>query len=79
VQHLFFDCRLARSVWNSLLIAFSLQPPNGTTHMFGAWIRSFAPSLRDMIILGWQQFVGFCGWTEMMQCSTGNVLIIACM
>ena len=52
MQHLFFDCLLARSVRNSLLIAFILQPPIGTPRMFCVWIRSFPPSLRDLIIVG---------------------------
>ena len=52
MQHLFFYCLLARSVRNSLLIAFILQPPIGTPRMFCVWIRSFPPSLRDLIIVG---------------------------
>ena len=52
IQHLFFDCRMARFLWNSLLIAFNVQPPRNTAHLFGPWTRSFAPGLRDQVIVG---------------------------
>jgi hypothetical protein len=52
IQHLFFDCRIARSVWNMLFITFNFQPPKSITHMFGSWIRRFAPGLRNQIIVG---------------------------
>jgi hypothetical protein len=47
IQHLFFDCRVARFVWNALFITFNIQPPKCTSHMFGSWIRGFAPRLRN--------------------------------
>jgi hypothetical protein len=52
IQHLFFDCRVARFIWNLLYITFNVKPPHNTTHLFGSWIRSFAPRLRNQIILG---------------------------
>ena len=51
IQHLFFDCRIARSVWNTLFITFNFQPPKSITHMFRSWIRRFAPRLRNQIIV----------------------------
>ena len=52
IQHLFFDCRMAKFLWNSLLIAFNVQPPRNTAHLFGPWMRSFTPGLRDQVIVG---------------------------
>jgi len=52
IQHLFFECRVARSVWNTLFIAFNIQPPMSISHMFGSWIRSFAPGLRKQVLVG---------------------------
>jgi hypothetical protein len=52
IQHLFFDCRVARFVWNLLYITFNCKPPHSTTHLFGSWTRSFAPVLRNQITLG---------------------------
>ena len=48
----FFNCRVARFVWNTLFITFNFQPPKSTSHMFGSWIRRFAPGLRNQIIVG---------------------------
>jgi hypothetical protein len=52
IQHLFFVCRVARFVWNILFITFNIQPPKSTSHMFGSWIRRFAPRLRKQMIVG---------------------------
>jgi hypothetical protein len=52
IQHLFFECRVARFVWNTLFITFNCQPPKSISHMFGSWIRGFTPGLRNQIIVG---------------------------
>jgi hypothetical protein len=52
IQHLFFECRGARFVWNILFITFNIQPPKSTSHMFGSWIRRFAPGLRKQMVVG---------------------------
>jgi hypothetical protein len=48
----FFDCRVARFVWNTLFITFNIQPPKSTSHMFGSWITRFAPGIRNQILVG---------------------------
>ena len=35
-----------------MIIAFNFITPRSTTHMFGSWIRSCAPGLRNQIIVG---------------------------
>ena len=57
IQHLFFECRVARFIWNMLFITFNIQPPKPTSHMFGSWIRRFAPGLRKQMIVG---IAAFC-------------------
>jgi len=52
IQHPFFNCWVARFVWNLLIIAFNIIPPRSTTHMFGSWIRSFALGLRNQLMVG---------------------------
>jgi hypothetical protein len=36
IQHLFFDCTLAKFVWRVVYLASRLAPPNNIRHMFGA-------------------------------------------
>jgi hypothetical protein len=43
---------MARFVWNMLYIIFNIQQPKSTSHMFGSWLRSFAPRIRCQIIVG---------------------------
>jgi hypothetical protein len=51
IQHLFFECCVARFVWNTMSMTFNFQPPKSTSHMFGSWIRNFVPGLRKQIIV----------------------------
>jgi hypothetical protein len=37
---------------DNLFIAFNIQPPKYNMHLFGMWLRSFSPSLRNQIIVG---------------------------
>lgn len=48
---MFFECRVARFVWNSLFTTFNFQPPKIISDMFGSWIRRFAPGLKNQIIV----------------------------
>ena len=50
--HLFFNCRVARFLWNALFITFNIQPPKDNIHLFGTWLWSFSPSLRNHITVG---------------------------
>jgi len=52
IQHLFLECHVAKGLWNSLFLAFNIKPPKDISHMFGSWLRSFPPSLRNQIIVG---------------------------
>jgi len=35
IQHLFFDCHVAKFVWNSIYFTFGIQPPSNITDMLG--------------------------------------------
>ncbi len=39
IQHLFFDCHVARFVWSILFITFGINPPNNVANMFGIWLK----------------------------------------
>jgi hypothetical protein len=40
VQHLFFDCALAKLIWRVIHLALDLRPPENTRHVFGAWVQN---------------------------------------
>ena len=52
IQHLFFECHVARLVWNSIFISFGIQPPKNVSQMFGSWLKRFPSRLRTKILLG---------------------------
>ena len=45
IQHLFFDCHMARFVWNAVSVAFNIKTPTSIANMLGAWIKSFPNKL----------------------------------
>ena len=52
IQHLFFDCYIARLLWNVLFITFKFQPPRDVTLLFGSWLLSFDKLIRNQVIVG---------------------------
>lgn len=52
IQHLFFDCHMARFVWNTVHIIFGIRPPISVSHMFGTWLRGVPPKAKKQILLG---------------------------
>jgi hypothetical protein len=38
IQHLFFECRLTRSVWTVFLVATGINQSQNVDHMFGDWL-----------------------------------------
>jgi hypothetical protein len=58
IQHLFFDCHLARNIWNLVFITFGIQPPTSVSHLLGSWLRGFSKSPRSQGLWGSLLFVG---------------------
>jgi hypothetical protein len=54
IQHLFFECPLAKTVWRIIFLAFSISPPSNITNLFGNWLSGIAK--KDLI----QIRVGVC-------------------
>jgi hypothetical protein len=52
IQHLFFECPMARLMWFGVSTAFGFVQPNSVEHLFGPWINSFPPKLRKQIMIG---------------------------
>ena len=52
IQHLFFDCYVARFVWNTVHITYGIQLPTSFANMFGSWLYGLSLKLRNQILLG---------------------------
>jgi hypothetical protein len=52
VQHLFFDCVIAKFVWRVVQLASGLAPPNNIRHMLGAWVYDMSSSNRQIFLVG---------------------------
>ena len=51
IQHQFFDCHMARMVWNAVSITFGFPPPTNTNSLFGSWLKNFHFRLRNQILI----------------------------
>lgn len=52
IRHLFFDCHVAKFVWNSVGLAFGIQAPTSIDNLLGSWLRGFPPKLRKQVLVG---------------------------
>jgi hypothetical protein len=54
IQHLFFECPLAKIIWRIIFMTFSLAPQKNITNLFGNWLSGIAK--KDLV----QIRVGVC-------------------
>ena len=52
INHLFFDCPLARILWTTVHVAFNIHPPSSVNMLFGTWLNRVEPGLAKHIRLG---------------------------
>jgi len=52
IQHLFFDCHVAKFAWNAVFFYFGIQTPTSVTHLLGSWLRGLPLKLRKQILVG---------------------------
>jgi len=52
IQHLFFDCHVAKFMWRVVQYTFDLSPPQSITHLFGNWLRSVGTKLKQKLLTG---------------------------
>ena len=53
IQHLFFECHVARFIWRIAHIAFGLQPPRDmTSFFFQTWLQHLHSKLQPQIRVG---------------------------
>ena len=46
IQHLFFDCHVAKFVWSAVFFAFGVKALASVSNMLGSWLRGFSMKLR---------------------------------
>jgi hypothetical protein len=52
IQHLFFECPMARLMWFAINMAYGICAPSNVSHLFGPWIDSFSHELRNQVLVG---------------------------
>jgi hypothetical protein len=52
IQHLFFDCVLAKFIWRVIHITFGLSIPNNIKHVFGGWVQGMNDKERKLLVVG---------------------------
>jgi hypothetical protein len=52
IQHLFFDCHVARYVWRIFTMAFGLRPPKDIADFCGVWLNQVDQRIRSQICVG---------------------------
>ena len=52
IQHLFFDCQLARMIWAVIYAAFGISQPRSVPNMFGTWLTGINHNLKHLVLLG---------------------------
>jgi hypothetical protein len=52
IQHLFFECPMARLMWFAISMSFGFRQPTNVSHIFGPWISGFPPEFRNQVLIG---------------------------
>jgi hypothetical protein len=52
IQHLFFDCVLARFVWRTIELTFGLNPPMSVGHISTSWLQNIPTDDKKLILVG---------------------------
>ena len=52
IQHLFFDCHLAKSVWRIAKMAMDINIPTIVSYMMGDWLRGIGQQHKNLIFVG---------------------------
>jgi hypothetical protein len=56
IQHLFFDCHVARFAWRIFTMAFGLRPPKDIADLCGVWLNQVDQRIRSQICVGISAF-----------------------
>jgi hypothetical protein len=52
VQHLFFECALAKFIWRVIQVTFGLSIPLNNKHVFGDWVQRIKEKDKRLLFVG---------------------------
>jgi hypothetical protein len=52
IQHLFFNCELAKFIWRVIHLVSGLPPPNNIRYILGAWVHDMNSSNKQNFLVG---------------------------
>ena len=52
IQHLFFECHLAKFVWRAVYFTFGINPPDSIGHLLGSWLNGYPAKLKKLVLVG---------------------------
>lgn len=52
IQHLFFECPLARMLWNVIAVALNLKPCLNRINFFGSWLNNIEKFTKNLVVTG---------------------------
>jgi hypothetical protein len=52
IQHLFFDCPMAKLMWGIMCFTFGIKKSIDVRHIFGPWLISFSKKQINLVLIG---------------------------
>ena len=52
IKHLFFQCKIARSIWSIIQIASNVYPPTSVANIFGHWLDGVSNRFKTLLRVG---------------------------
>ena len=52
IKHIFFECKIARSIWSTIQMASNLYPPRSVANIFGNCLHGIDNKFRTIIRVG---------------------------
>jgi hypothetical protein len=66
IQHLSFDCPLARFIWCIIYVSFNITPPTSFYHIFTHWLGATKIGVRKLFGVGFVPSIGLYGCLGIM-------------
>jgi hypothetical protein len=52
IQHIFFDCVLAKFIWRVIHLTFDLRAPDNISDVFGDWVQNMKSNNKKIFFIG---------------------------
>lgn len=49
---MFFDCPLAKMIWNIIICAFNFKPTLNRTQVIGTWLSGYDKNMKNLLMVG---------------------------